>query len=102
MLVAECILHGLAERHGEQLRGPERVKEFFRALRPQFSAVNIDVADILVDGDLMAARCVITGTHADSGKPVNFSGIAMIRAKDDKIVEAWNHFDFHVMRQQFA
>ena len=33
-------------------------------------------------------------------QPVAFEGITIVRLRDGKIVEAWNHFDFMKMFQQ--
>jgi predicted ester cyclase len=99
LLAPGCVIHGLADKPH---RGSTPFKEFYDALRPQFSRLNINVAHALVDKDLVAARCVVTGWHAATGNPVNFGGVAIVRVKGGKIVEAWNHFDFHVMNQQFA
>ena len=101
MMAKDCVVHGLADEHGKQLLGSAPFKAFYNNLRSEFSTIQIDVADILVDRDLMAARCVVTGTHK-SGNPVNFGGVAIGRVKNGRIVEGWNHFDFHVMRQQFG
>jgi predicted ester cyclase len=34
--------------------------------------------------------------------PVEFEGVAIVRIKDGKIVEAWNHFDFLEMNKQLG
>ena len=48
-------------------------------------------------------------THTGEGigitptdKPVEFTGMTMVRVKDGKIVEAWNNFDFMAMFQQLG
>jgi len=32
----------------------------------------------------------------------NFTGVSIVRIKDDKIVEAWNNFDFMTMNKQIG
>jgi predicted ester cyclase len=102
ILAPDCVLHGLAPQHDVQLRGREAFREFYRGLRPQFSRIHIDIQHSLVDGDLHAARCRVTGTHAATGRDVNFCGMAVVEVKDGHVVEAWNHFDFPVMEGQIS
>jgi predicted ester cyclase len=85
-----------------ELKGTAAFKAFHRKLRSEIRDLRVDLEDVLADGDRMAARCLVTGTAAGSGKPVRFPGIAMARWRDGKVVEAWNHFDFHVMQQQLS
>jgi predicted ester cyclase len=61
----------------------------------------------MVEGDKIAARCTVRGTHAGDGlglaatnMPVEFTGICIVRVRDGKIIEAWNNFDFMSMFQQ--
>ena len=60
-----------------------------------------------IDGDKIAARCKVTGTHdghgigvAPTSAPVEFTGMTIVKVKDGKIVEAWNEFDFMKMYTQ--
>ena len=61
------------------------------------------------EGDLVVGYCKIKATHTvagfgmeSTGKPVAFEGMLMFRARDGKVVEAWNSFDFLKMFQQIA
>ena len=53
-----------------------------------------------------ASSPALTGvTHwecPDSNQPVRFTGVAILRIKDGKIVEAWNNFDFHTLSRQIG
>jgi predicted ester cyclase len=67
------------------------------------------VEDTIVDGDKIVARCRVSGTHGGEGiglaptnKNVDFTGIAIVRVQDGKIVEAWNEFDFFKMYTQLG
>ncbi|HUB95989.1 MAG TPA: ester cyclase [Stellaceae bacterium] len=102
LLAPDCIAHGLTDEHGNEVRGPAAFKAFHRNLLAGFSSFRVEVEDALVDGDRVAARCLVTGTQAGSGKPVRFTGMTMIRTKDGKITEGWNNYDFDVMRQQLS
>ncbi|MEP7076737.1 MAG: ester cyclase [Acidobacteriota bacterium] len=86
---------------GMQTLTPEDFKKFHRTFVGAFPDLNVTVEDVIVDGDKIAARCRVKGTHLGddlglppTGKPVDFSGMTIVRVVDDKIVDAWNEFDF--------
>ncbi|MET0622108.1 MAG: ester cyclase [Pyrinomonadaceae bacterium] len=103
------VAHGLADETGQPLRGPAGFKPFFRRLRGAFPEMEVIVEDTVSEGDKVTARCTIRGRHgggelgfAATGRPVEFTGIAIVRVRDGKIVEAWNNFDFLSMFQQLG
>ena len=103
----EGIANGLADESGAPLRGPTGFKPFFQKFRDAFPNIEVIVEDTVVEGDKVAARCRVLGTHQGEGlgfaatnKPVEFTGISIVRIRDGKIVEAWNNFDFMSMFQQ--
>ena len=64
---------------------------------------------MIAEGDKVVARCSVSGMHtgeqlgfAATNAPVQFEGIAIVRIKDGKIVEAWNQFDFMAMNRQLG
>jgi predicted ester cyclase len=102
LMAEDCIVHGLTDENGIELRGPSPFKAFHSRFCKDFVVLRIDVQEVLVDGDLLAGRCLVTGTHGATGKPVTFTGMSMVRVKNGKFVEAWNNYDFDVMRQQLS
>ncbi|HET9713296.1 MAG TPA: ester cyclase, partial [Pyrinomonadaceae bacterium] len=69
----------------------------------------VTVEDVVAEGDKVVARCSVRGTHTGehlgfeaTNAPVEFEGVAIVRIKDGKIVEAWNHFDFLEMNKQLG
>jgi len=102
LVAPDCVIHGLMDEHGVPMKGPEPFKDFYRGLRAQFGKLRIDVEETLVDRGRIAARCVVRGTDAKTGKPVQFGGVAIVRMRRGRIVEGWNHFDFHHMAQQIS
>lgn len=105
----EGIAHGLADETGQTLRGPSGFKPFFRRFRGAFPEMEVIVEDTVSEGDKVAARCTIVARHggntlglAATERPVEFTGIAIVRIDDGKIVEAWNNFDFMSMYQQLG
>jgi steroid delta-isomerase-like uncharacterized protein len=109
MFAEDAIAHGLGDAGGNELRGPADFKPFFYSFRAAFPDIQVTVEETVSEGDRLAARCTVTGTHAGEGigfaatnQPVTFTGMCMLRIKDGKIVEAWNNFDFMSMFQQLG
>jgi steroid delta-isomerase-like uncharacterized protein len=103
------VAHGLAAEAGGALRGPEGFKPFFRQFREAFPEIEVVVEDAIAEGDKVAARCTVRGRHrgdtlgfAATEKPVEFTGVSIVRVSEGKIAEAWNNFDFMSMFQQLG
>jgi steroid delta-isomerase-like uncharacterized protein len=109
MFAEEGVANGLVDDSGQPLRGPAGFKPFFRKFREAFPEIEVTVEDTVSEGDKVAARCTVRGSHrgdslglAATDKPVEFTGICIVRVSDGKIVEAWNNFDFMSMFQQLG
>ncbi|HJR08733.1 MAG TPA: ester cyclase [Pyrinomonadaceae bacterium] len=109
LFAEDGVAHGLSDETGAPLRGPQGFKPFFQRFRDAFPNIEVIVEDTVAEGDRVAARCTVRATHAGEGlgfaatqKPVDFTGIAIVRVRDGKIVEAWNNFDFMAMFQQIG
>src|SRR5215210_3414067 len=107
MFADDGIANGLADEQGAPLRGPSGFKPFFQNFRDAFPDIEVIVEDTVAEGDKIAARCSLRGTHKGEGlgfaatnNPVEFTGITIVRIKDGKIAEAWNNFDFMSMSRQ--
>ena len=105
----ERVAHGLREPQGDAVRGAAEYRAFYERFRSAFPDIHIEIEDSLVDGDRIAVRCVVTGTHtgpglpvAPTGKPVRFTGMCMVRIEDGRAVEGWNNFDFLAMYHQLG
>ena len=70
LLTPTSIIHGLVGEDGTELDGPAHFKAFHRKFVTEFPGLRIDVADVVADGDKTAVRCIVTGNHGASGKPV--------------------------------
>jgi len=88
----EADFHGIDTDSGS--KGAGGFKLFFREFSRQFTNIRIDVEDVISEDDMESARTVIYANHAETGKPISFSGICMVRVEDGKIAEAWNSYDF--------
>jgi steroid delta-isomerase-like uncharacterized protein len=85
------------------------VRQFFEMSREAFPDLRMDVDDILVDGDKVAVRMHMSGTHKGdfmgmpaSGRRFSIAGIDVLRVVDDKAVEHWGVMDTMAMAQQLA
>jgi steroid delta-isomerase-like uncharacterized protein len=74
-----------------------------------FPDMHVTVDDMVSDGDKVATRWTITGTHGGdlmgmppTGKSVAASGITIQRIADGKIVEGWTIFDTLGLLQQIG
>ncbi len=109
LLTDNVLAHGLVGPDGKEVRGPAAFKSFHQHFCTAFPDIHITVEDVLQDGDKVAARCSVTGTHRGSNLPVaatnnaiNITGMCILRVEEGKIAEAWNNFDFLKMYQQIG
>jgi steroid delta-isomerase-like uncharacterized protein len=103
------VAHGLSDDPAKPMRGPSEFLPFHGQFRGAFPNIEVVVEDQVAEGDLVATRCIVRGKHtgdhlgfAATNSPVDFTGIAITRIKDGKIVEAWNNFDFMKMYRQLG
>jgi steroid delta-isomerase-like uncharacterized protein len=101
------IAHGLSDDPSNPIRGPRDFKPFHTLFREAFPNMMIVVEDLIAEDDKVVARCSVRAKHegdflgiAASQSPVEFTGIAIVRIENGKIVEAWNNFDFMTLHKQ--
>ena len=109
MFAEDGIAHGLADESGQLLLGPAAFGVFHKTFREAFPDIVVNVEDTVSEGDKVAARCTVRGKHtgdslgfAATQAQMEITGIAIVRIKDGKIVEAWNNFDFMTMNRQLG
>src|SRR5215207_2448435 len=84
-----------------QPSGREGVKFFVNAMKQAFPDIRLKTIDpTMTDGDLEAARTILSGTHNGefmgipaSGSAVEFESIDIIRLSDGKVAEHWGVTD---------
>lgn len=81
-------------------QGLAGIKASFAAGRPAFPDLRFTVEDMIVEGDKVACRIVLRGTHRGpfqgvpaSGARVSFTGIDILRFEGGKMAERWGEFD---------
>ena len=109
LFAVEGVAHGLADVAGHNPVGPAGFKPFHKQFREAFPDVHIEVVDTICEGNKIAARCIVTGTHLGetlgfnaTGRRVEFTGMTILRIEDGKIAEAWNNFDLAGMNRQIS
>lgn len=93
-----------------QPSGREGVKFFVNAMRAAFPDVRPkSIEPMMADGDLEAARVILTGTHegelmgvAATGNTVEFESIDIIRVEEGKVAEHWGVTDTMSLMQQLG
>ncbi len=59
------------------------------AMYQTFPDLHVEVKESLAEGDKVMVRNLWTGTHAETGKRMEFHGFVLWRIADGKIVERW-------------
>jgi predicted ester cyclase len=106
LMAPYAVAYGLP---GGPIQGPTAFKPVFRTFREALGDLTIEVVRTVVQDDMVAAHCHVTGRHSGNAlggepthQPVDFWGIAMMRVEDGQIVEGWNCFDMLSLYQQIG
>ena len=91
----------------EEVRGLQAAKQAAADYRRAFPDLRVTVEDLIAEGDKVAARLRVRGTHlgdlngiAPTGRRVDFTGIVISRVEGGRIAEDWANFDdLGMMRQ---
>jgi steroid delta-isomerase-like uncharacterized protein len=90
-------------------RGPEDVKRFMGEFRSAFPDFHTTIEDQIAEGDRVATRWTMHGTHegefrgiAPTGGQIRVTGIGIFRFSEGKVVESWDNFDQLGMMQQLG
>lgn len=89
------------------IRGPDGAVVFIPRLRTAFPDFQFTVLDQIAEGDKVATRWKIVGTHEGqfqgmppSGKRVEMTGITIFRFANGKLIDGWTNEDVLGMLQQ--
>jgi predicted ester cyclase len=90
-------------------QGIEIAKRFLSIMRTGFPDFRFEIEDLIAEGNKVAARVSVSGTHrgelmgiAPTGKRVTACGIEIFRFRDSKMAEHWATFDALGMLQQIG
>ena len=82
---------------GVTASGPDGLRAYVRLARAAFPDLRLDVEQILVDRDRVAARVRYSGTHlgplygvAATGRAVSYPGVTLFRVAGGRIAEVWS------------
>ena len=101
--VDELVDRGFLSYDVRGTRSRTGLKRYHADLRRSFSELRFDVHEnvgVLVEGNLVALRTIITGTHtgeyagfAATGNPIQTSASHVFRVEEDRLVEHWPVLD---------
>lgn len=93
----ECRFHGFPDAFPPTRDG---IIAFFKALTSAVPDAQINARDLLSDGDRVALRYVLTGTHQGTlfgipgtGRAIEVEGMTVVLFVDGLVVERWNRLD---------
>jgi len=95
--------------HSQGVRGIEALKQGIFELRTAFPDISIAVEDVVVEGDKVAARFTMRGTHSGeylgikpTGRTVEVNSFEISRTRDGKYAETWGVLDLFSLLTQLG
>lgn len=92
-----AVVHGFPAGFAPDRDG---VAAFMRTVRAGVPDARINAKDIVADGDRVAVRFTLTGTHTDEllgapgrGAAIEVEGITIVEFRGGQVVERWNRLD---------
>ena len=89
--------------------GIDGVKAFVTMFREAFPDMQVSIDDVMEDGDRVAVRATMTGTHdgglmgvPPSGNRVRLGMIDIVRVEDGRVAEHWGAADNLSLMQQIG
>ena len=106
LMATNYVFHGPG---GQELKGPEGFKQMIPMYRTAFPDIHMTIDDMVAEGDKVAFRLTLRGTHkgdlmgiAPTGKQVTVTGTVISRFVGGKELEAWESADQLGMLQQLG
>lgn len=95
------------EAHPGENRGPESLRQLITMLRTAFPDLHFEIEDLIAEGDTVAGRLIMNGTHEGplmgmppTGRVVRQAHMHFVCFRDGKAVEHWGvRDDVSMMRQ---
>lgn len=80
-----------------------------QSFRSAFPDVHLEIEEMVAEGDLVAFRFTMWGTHrgtfqgiAPTGKRISVPGLDLVRLKDGLLTEHWGGADLHALKAQLT
>jgi len=93
----------------EPIRGLAALKSYYAGSHEGLPDLRLEFHDVFFAGDRLVTRWTITGTHTGNlrtllatGKPIRFSGTAIDRVVEGRIVEEWVDYNVLAILQQMG
>lgn len=106
LFASDYIYHG---PQGHEFSGTENLKKILSHYLEAFPDLHIDIEDLVAEGDKVASRVTMTGTHKGelqgippTGKEVNTTMILITRFADGMVAEDWESRDDLGLLQQLG
>ncbi|GAB4458736.1 MAG: hypothetical protein OHK0029_20330 [Armatimonadaceae bacterium] len=106
LFAPHCKAHGMGP-DGTDRTGPEGFKSAYATFCGAFPDLQITLAPVVANGDLVAGHLLCTGTHQGehlgvpaTHQPITFTAMTIARIENGKIVEGWNCIDLLSIFQQ--
>ncbi|MBK0328390.1 ester cyclase [Rhodobacteraceae bacterium F11138] len=80
--------------------GPDEFRELIYAVRNLLGDIDVELPVVIENGEWAAAMITARATRADNGAPVEVTGQTMARFEGDKLIEAYNQFDYVSLFEQ--
>jgi predicted ester cyclase len=95
------------EAHLGENSGPESMRGLIKMLRTAFPDLRFEIEGLIAEGDIVAGRLTMNGTHEGplmsmppTGRPVHQAHMHFVRFRDGKAIEHWGvRDDMGMMRQ---
>ncbi|MGV6805045.1 MAG: ester cyclase [Ruegeria sp.] len=82
--------------------GADDFRDLVMAFRHVLGEIQVDLPKIIENGDWASAVLHVRTSRADNGAPLEVTGQVMARFKGEKMVEAYNQFDFVSLFEQLG
>lgn len=88
--------------------GPAGIKQVVTMFRSAFPDLKIEIVEQIAEGDLVASRSIMLGTHTGSpifgieasGNAVAMHGMTMVKVRDGKVTDSWVRNDVGGLMEQ--
>jgi steroid delta-isomerase-like uncharacterized protein len=109
LLHSDAVIHGLPTPDGQPIRGAHNFRPFYQNFRSAFPGLTVHVEQVVTQGTKAVGYLRVTGTHRGAGldipatgRPIEIYGFAMCEIADERVITAWNCFDFLGMYRQLG